>query len=81
MHKINRDTAQMLTDAVPSCGGLMLRCGSGEGPAGRLPLLRGCAASVRAPAKPDAERCFSLLCFFVKMKILLGFVLVSKRRY
>jgi len=78
MHKINRGTAQMLPDPLRApaagCGG------AGCGPRGKElgPLL---LPPQPLAANTNAKCSFCFLPFFMKVKILFRFLLVSKNRY
>lgn len=74
--------AHMLTDTVQISGDWMLRCQVqflGQELGGTilaaLPVV--CTASVTAHCQMNTERCFRSLPFFVKAKILFGFLSVT----
>lgn len=83
MRKTNRHEAQMLTDTVQSGGGLVLGgcVGPREGAWGALRLPGVLAGPIAAHYKMNVEPYFCFLLFFLKVKILFGFLLVNENRY
>lgn len=78
MDKINGTTAQMRTDPGQGCGGLLLRCPAqlpGKEPGGAT-FSAGCSMLA---AKQTPHVIFRVLFFFVKAKVLFGFLLVDKQ--
>lgn len=82
MHKINRDRAQMLTDAVQSSGAWSLgsECGPREG-ARRASLAVASALLCNGCCETNPGRYSRFSPFPVKVETLLGFLSVRKSSY
>ena len=66
MHKINRNEAQMLTDTVERCVGLMRVQFSERSLVVLLVVLCSCASSVMDPCKSSGKCCFCFGLFSLK---------------
>lgn len=84
MRDMGGEKAQVLSGTVQSSGGLLLGCRASlpGKELGGASLAAGCALPpVTAHRKTYAERYFAFLNFFLKAKILFGFLSVNETRY